>query len=97
MVKGDVFTSPINYAIQEMLKRFENSEDENDKLLYELYKRSEALWETIQIHGLDFCGMTYEQFAEHCKKKRNIIFFSDEEIVYFNKAIDIMNIMMKDK
>lgn len=96
MVKGDIFTSPINFAIQEMLKRFENSENDNDKALYQIFKRSEAIWETIQIHGLEIIGMTYEEFTEQCKEKKHIVFLSDDEVADFNKAIEIMNIMRRN-
>ena len=43
MAKGDIFTSPIDFALQETMKRFENSEDDNDKLIYEILRRSKAM------------------------------------------------------
>ena len=34
MVKGDIFTSPIDFALQETMERFENPTNSNDKLIY---------------------------------------------------------------
>ena len=33
MVKGDNFTSPIDFALQETMKQFENADNENGKIL----------------------------------------------------------------
>ena len=93
MVKGDIFTSPIDFALQETIKQFENCDNDSDKMIYESLRRSKAIWENIRIHGLDICGMTYEQFCDQCDKKKNIVFLSDDEIDDFNKAAQIMNIM----
>lgn len=91
MIKGDIFTSPIEFALQEAIKRFEG--DEENKLLYGALKRSEAMWENIKIHSLQICGLTYEQFCEQLENKKNIVFLSDDEIKDFNKAVQIMNVI----
>ena len=93
MVKGDIFTSPIDFALQETIKRFENYDNDSDKLIYESLRRSKAIWENIRIHGLEICGMTYEQFCDQCDKKRNIVFLAEDEVEDFNKAVEIMNVM----
>ena len=93
MIKGDIFISPIESALQETMKKFENSEDDNDKLIYETLRRSKAMWENIEIHGLEICGMTYEQFCEQCNEKNHIVFLSDDEAENFNKAVEIMNVI----
>ena len=93
MVKEDIFTSPIDFALKTTMKKFENSEDDNDTLIYETLRRSKAMWENIKIHGLEICGMTYEQFTSQCNKKKNIVFLTDDELEHFNKAIQIMEVM----
>lgn len=93
MVKGDIFSSPIDFALQETMKRFENSQDKNDKMIYESLRRSKAMWDNIRVHGLDIYGMTYEQFCDQCDKKKNIVFLSDDELEDFNKSVEIMKVM----
>ena len=93
MVKGDIFTSPIDFALQETMKQFENANNENDKMIYEGLKRSKAVWENIRINGLEMYGMTYQQFCDQCDKKRNVVFLSDDDLEDFNKAVKIMNVM----
>ena len=93
MVKVDIFTSPIDFALQETMKQFENTDNDNNKMIYESLRRSRAMWENIRIYGLDICGMTYEQFCDQCDKKKNIVFLSDDEVDDFNKAIQIMNVI----
>ena len=93
MVKVDIFTSPIDFALQETIKQFENTDNDNDKMIYESLRRSRAMWKNIRIYGLDICGMTYEQFCDQCDKKKNIVFLSDDEVEDFNKPIDIMKVM----
>lgn len=91
MVKGDVFTSPIDFALQETMTKFEN--DEGNELLYEALRRSRAIWNNIRINGLEICGMTYEQFCEQLENKKNVVFLSDEEVKDLNKAFEIMRVM----
>lgn len=93
MVKGNIFKSPIDFALQTTMRQFENLEDDNDKLIYETLRRSKAMWENIKIHGLEICGMTYEQFVDQCNKKKNIVFLTDDELEDFNKAVQIMRVM----
>ena len=93
MVKGDIFTSPIDFALQETMKQFENADNNNNKMIYESLRRSRAMWENIRVHGLDIYGMTYEQFCDQFEKKKNIIFMSDNEINTFNKVVEITDIM----
>lgn len=93
MVKGDIFTSPIDFALQETMKQFENCDNDNDKMIYESLRRSRVMWKNIRVYGLDICGMTYEQFCDQCDKKKNIVFLSDDEVDDFNKAIQIMNVI----
>jgi hypothetical protein len=93
MIKGDIFTSPIEFALQEAIKRFEG--DKENELLYGALKRSEAMWEKIRIHGLQICGLTYDQFCEQLEYKKNVIFLSDDEVETFNKAVQIMEVMSK--
>ena len=91
MIKGDIFTSPIEFALQEAIKRFEG--DEENKLLHGALKRSEVMWENIRIHGLQILGLTYEQFCEQLENKKNIVFLSDDEVESFNKAVEIMKVI----
>ena len=93
----NILTDPIIFALQETMKRFESADNDNDKLIYETLKRSRAMWENIRINGLNICGMTYEQFCEQLKNKKNIVFLSDDEVDGFNKTIQIMNVMSGQK
>lgn len=91
MTNGDIFTSPIEFAIGKALKTLGSSEE--DRIIKEGLKRSEKMWETIRVHGLSICGMTYEQFCKQFEKKRNVIFMSDSELKDYNKAVKIMNVL----
>lgn len=93
MNNSDFMISPIEYALQETIKKFENSDKDDEKLIYELLKRSEAIWSSIKINGLQTYGMTYEDFCNQCKEKRNVLFLTDEELENINKAIQVVNIM----
>ena len=93
MINGDIFTSPIDFAIQTMMKNLENTNNDNDKCIYEALKRSKIMWEKIRIHGLETCGMTYDQFCKQLETNRNIVFLSDSGMDNFKKATQIMEII----
>lgn len=88
--------TPISFALQETMKRFENSEFEDDKIIYELFKRSKELWEAIKINGIEVYGLTFDEFCVLCKEKNNIVFLTDEEKANYNKAFEIMKILSKN-
>ena len=96
MAKGDIFTSPINFALQETIKRIEINTDD-DKFLYEMLIRSKALWEKVRIVGLGIYGMSYEQFCDELETKRNIIFLSDEDMDLFNKTVKIISVIREQQ
>lgn len=93
MVKGNIYTSAIDFALQEAMKQFENAHNDNDKLIYEHLRRGKAIWDNIRIYGLEICGMIYEQFYNQCERKKNIVFLTDDEVKDFNKAVQMMNVM----
>lgn len=95
MIKGDIFTSPIEFALQEAITKYEGDEENN--LLREALKRSKAMWESIRIRGLQICGMTYEQYCEQLESKRNVIFLTDDEMKDYIKAQKIMNALRAEQ
>ena len=95
----DIFAMSIEFAIDNAMKQYENSEDGNDKIVYRMLQASKQVWENLYIHGLKMWGMTHEKFLEQLKEKRNVIFLTDDEIADYNKAmkiIDVMNRMEDD-
>lgn len=93
MIKGDIFTSPIDFALQETMKKFEN--DEQSRFIYESLRRSKVMWENIRINGIEIVGLTYEQFCDQFENKKNVVFLSDDEVKDLNKAFEIMRVMRK--
>ena len=96
MVNGDAFTAPIEFALQKAMKEFEESDDKNDKIIYEGLRRSMAVWEGIKIHNLQIYGVSYEQFCEQCETKTNIVFLTDDEMQNINKAMRIMKVIEEE-
>lgn len=91
MIKGDIFTSPIEFAIKKTIETLGDTEDE--RIIKEGLRRSAKMWEAIRVHGLSICGMTYEQFFKQFEEKKNVIFMSDNELEIYNKAVKIMNVL----
>lgn len=91
MTKGDIFTSPIEFAISKALETL--GDCENDRIIKESLKRSAKMWEAIRVYELQICGMTYDQFCKQLEEKRNMIFMTDEELKRYNKAVRVMNIL----
>lgn len=91
MTNGDIFTSPIEFAIKRTLETLGDFEE--DRIIKESLKHSEKMWEAIRVYGLSICGMTYEQFCRQFEEKKNVIFMSDSELKNYNKAIKIMDVL----
>ena len=97
VVNGDIYTSPVIFALQKLMNEIEDADNDGEKFLYEMLRRSKVMWESITINGLEIIGMTYNQFCEQCKEKRNIVFLTDEEVrllsVNLKKAKQIEEIL----
>lgn len=52
MIKGDICTSPVDFALQEAMKQVENAKEDHDLAIYEALKRSRKMWERIRIHEM---------------------------------------------
>lgn len=89
----DIFAIPIDFALGETIKRFENPKGENEKIIYESLRRSRDMWKNIRINGLEICGMTYEEFCEQPNRKSNVLFLTDEEMQKYRKALKIMDLL----
>lgn len=93
IVTGDIFVDPIEFALRKTMQQFEESDTENDKIIYESLRKSMAVWKSIKIHNLQIYGVSYEQFCEQCKTKTNIVFLTDDEMQDINKAMRIIKVM----
>lgn len=89
----DVLTGSINFALQKVLDEYENSSDKNDKIIYEMAKRSKTLWENVNVHGLQTIGLTYGQYCEQFKEKKNILFLTDSELADFKHCSEKLNLI----
>lgn len=82
---GTTFSMAINFAFKETIKKFENSTDENDRIVCESLKRCDIIWENIRLGGIEIYGLTYEQFCKQLEEKRNVVFLTDEEMENYKK------------
>lgn len=81
----NLFTMPINFAIKDTMKKFENSTDEDGRIIYESLRRCDIIWDMITLSGVEIYGLTYEQFCKQFEEKRNVVFFTDEELEVYRK------------
>ena len=92
-----MFEDYINYAIQFAINSYKNNYGDSkcfsDRLFLECLKRSEVVWSSLRIHGLEFYGLTYDEFCKQCEEKNHIVFLSDDEAKLLNKAFEIMDII----
>ena len=89
----EIFTSPIEFSLNETIKRFENPKDEHEKIIYQSLKRSKEMWKNIRVNGLEIYGITFEEFCEQFKEKKNVVFFTDKEMEKYQKALKIMDLL----
>ena len=92
-IAQDTFAMAIEFAIDNTMKQYKNSEDKNDKIVYRMLQASKPVWKNLYIHGLKMWGMTHERLLEQLKEKNNVVFLSDKEIADYNKAMKIIDVM----
>ena len=78
----------IDIALQEAIEKYEDN-----KILCDAFKRSKAVWDNISITGLEFFGMTYDEFLKYLEKYKYVIFLTDDEMKDYEKAGQIIDIM----
>lgn len=85
----DLLLQPALFAIDEQIKKFENSDDEDEKIIYQGLIRSKTVLEKLNIHGANLIGKSYREFKNDLVKKTNIVFMTDKELREAKKAIEL--------
>lgn len=93
MNNQDILAGPIEFALQKVIKEYENPTNNFEEVIYEVLKRSEVVWGKIKINGLDVIGLTYVEFCKQCEEKPNILFLSDEDLAIFKKGLEVMKVI----
>lgn len=75
----DPILAAMEFSLNYTLKRFEDTETEDGKIIREGIIRGKTLVEHLRIFGADVYGKSKEQFAEDIKDKTNIVMMTDEE------------------
>lgn len=84
----DLLLQPALFAIDKQIKKFENSDDEDEKIIYQGLIRSKDLLAKLNIQGVDIVGKSYEEFKNDLDQKKNVVFMTDDEFTEFKKAIN---------
>lgn len=95
-MNGNILTGPIEFALQETIKRFENPKSVNDIIARDSLMRSKEMWDRIRIYGIETTGNSYSQFVEQIEEKNNILFLTDEELERYNKAMRLYSLISKE-
>lgn len=82
----DPILAAMEFSLNYTLKRFEDTETEDGKIIREGIIRGKTLVEHLRIFGADVYGKSKEQFAEDIKDKTNIVMMTDEEYKEYIKA-----------
>lgn len=93
----DPILAAMEFSLNYTLKRFENTETENGKIIREGIIRGKILVEHLRIFGADVYGKSKEQFAEDIKDKTNIVMMSDEEYKEYIKAKRLYRVIKKEE
>ena len=103
----DPILAAMEFSLNYTLKRFEDTETEDGKIIREGIIRGKTLVEHLRIFGADVYGKSKEQFTEDIKDKTNIVMMTDEEYKEYicvrferpnnNNGFDFAEIIMPDK
>ena len=85
----DLLLQPALFAIDEQIKKFENSDNEDEKIIYQGLIRSKTVLEKLNIYGTNLIGKSYREFRNDLTKKTNVVFMTDKELREAKKAIEI--------
>ena len=103
----DPILAAMEFSLNYTLKRFEDTETEDGKIIREGIIRGKTLVEHLRIFGADVYGKSKEQFAEDIKDKTHVVMMTDEEYKEYicvrferpnnNNGFDFAEIIMPDK
>ena len=91
----DPILAAMEFSLNYTLKRFEDTETEDGKIIREGTIRGKTLVEHLRIFGADVYGKSKEQFAEDIKDKTIIVMMTDEEYKEYIKAKRLYRVIKK--
>ena len=93
----DPILAAMEFSLNYTLKRFEDTETEDGKIIREGIIRGKTLVEHLRIFGADVYGKSKEQFAEDIKDKTIIVMMTDEEYKEYIKAKRLYRVIKKEE
>ena len=93
----DPILAAMEFSLNYTLKRFEDTETEDGKIIREGIIRGQTLVEHLRIFGADVYGKSKEQFAEDIKDKTIIVMMTDEEYKEYIKAKRLYRVIKKEE
>lgn len=93
----DPILAAMEFSLNYTLKRFEDTETEDGKIIREGIIRGKTLVKHLRIFGADAYGKSKEQFAEDIKDKTNIVMMTDEEYKEYIKAKRLYRVIKKEE
>ena len=93
----DPILAAMEFSLNYTLKRFEDAETEDGKIIREGIIRGKTLVEHLRIFGADVYGKSKEQFAEDIKDKTIIVMMTDEEYKEYIKAKRLYRVIKKEE
>lgn len=91
----DPILAAMEFSLNYTLKRFEDTETEDGKIIREGIIRGKTLVKHLRIFGADVYGKSKEQFTEDIKDKTNIVMMTDEEYKEYIKAKRLYRVIKK--
>lgn len=80
-------------TINKEIEKHRNHKDEYHRVLYEGFIRARKLLMSIDLHGIQEVGITYEEFAKQLDNKHNVILMSDEELLEYKFLMEMQNVI----
>nr|DAX26506.1 MAG TPA: hypothetical protein [Caudoviricetes sp.] len=93
----DPILAAMEFSLNYTLKRFEDTETEDGKIIREGIIRGKTLVKHLRVFGADVYGKSKEQFTEDIKDKTNIVMMTDEEYKEYIKAKRLYRVIKKEE
>ena len=86
-----LFSDPVDFSLNKLINDIKINPTQNTRFCLGIINRVREIWKKIKIHGIETCGLTYDEFLNQLESK-HIIFFTDKEAKDYMKSKEIIKL-----
>lgn len=92
----DLSQRVVEYALDKLIESLGDEDNEHSNIIRESANRAKELNKHIILNGVNYIGLSFDDFIHQLDNKRNILLLSDEELLEIENIRKLNSVLNKN-